>query len=444
MIHITCRRPSRVPTLPIRELLTAVGFQPRTVTDRAAYAFLYPMSAKYRKVLGRLSLVERVNEAQFLGLASQWRVRRWFGWLARALRPHLEGKKVAIHNMMHASDAVRLFLQEFSRYMVPGALVLYCDDRAFPGVEKGPLYEPEEIEVNTLLQKKPTDFTEQERDTLHDLGTGCVLSANMWHAKPIYEALCAAGDVRALHMLGMIYRFFEQPAAAEWYYQRALANENPAERMQTYYALAIVHLRAHPSHLRRFNQARAYVNAGRQLLTEHPGSREAHVYSTVMFNAVESWILHVEGKYKESLAMCDHTLTRLEGVLPTPIRDCAEIYTLSNKAQVLRSLGRLPEAREINKELTERDPMQPGWWVEYARCLVDTGQREQIPGVLDRALVMHFSDPCIYSLQAEHYARTGQHEHCVSAYERAVRCGGEEHRDALEQAQLKLKEKKKV
>ena len=206
MIHITCRKSSHVPTLPIREFLQAVGFQPRTTTDRAVYAFLYPLSDKYRKVLGRLSLVERVGDAQFLGLASQWRVRRWCGWLARALNPHLVDKQITIHNMLHASDAVRIFIQALSRYTSPGTVTFCSDERALPDSErKGPIYDPEEIQVAALLRKVPTELTAQECETLHDFGAGCVLGANMWQAKPIYEALCAAGDMRALHMLGMVY-----------------------------------------------------------------------------------------------------------------------------------------------------------------------------------------------------------------------------------------------
>ena len=425
MIRIVCES-SPITMLPVRALLNLVHLHPKDYRQLAGYALLYPFSGRYRKALNNMSYVERVPEAQFLGVTTQWRARRWLTWLARAIAPLLHKKRVFFYKAENLDEPTRLFFRILQPHVAQGTINFMFGAPSYEGAYSANLTQdllPEERPLLALLRKDK--LTPSEMETLQEAGIGCILSTNLWQAHRVFEALRDYNLSRSLFVSGLVHRFYEQLPAAEWYFERALATndavKDPVEHIQIRYAITVLHLRFHPKEVRDSALAWQHLNQSYRLIESEHLPQETQVYTRTMLDALRALAEFRDGDFEKALETCNITIARLETLPESPRRGCCLVYSLGNRAQVLRSLGRLEEAAEDDRRATEIDPQLPFWWVEYAKCLFELERFSELHAVLERALDLHFDSADLHALQGRYFMQMGQHAFSAQAYERALR-----------------------
>lgn len=447
MIRIVCTQ-SPIMMLPIRALLQQIGFRPTSFREHVAYAFLYPFSSHYRKSLARLSLLERVPEAQFFGVVSQWRVQRWLGWLARAVAPQLAHQRVFFYDVAHLDEPSRLFLSILSCYTPTGAVNMMYGPPSKSGATvacSAIFMASEERLLYPLLLKRVDDITAAESALLKKALTGCVLSANYWQTEEVARALMSTERAQALHIRGIAARFREDFAAAELFYMRAVEQQDapPLTQFEAYYARAVTHLRFYPREMQDWRIARHCIDQADIVLAEHDFTPESHAYARIMLTGVRALLAFRRRNHDHAWQHTKTMRTIIESLPASERRECCLVTTLGNQAQLQRALGNLEKSLELNHQIVLHDPQLPMAWTEYIKCLLDLRLFERVGIALSEALSLHHECAQLHSLHGQYLRSTGQHAHSLSAFERAARYapGTQRYQEAVHHAQQRLRER---
>lgn len=447
MIRIVCTQ-SPLTMLPIRALLQHIEFRPTSFREQVSYAFLFPFSSHYRKALAGLSLIERVPEAQFFGVVSQWRVRRWLGWLARAVAPKIANKRLFFYDVEHLDEPSRLFLSMLSCYTPAGSVNLMYGSPSKGGAivaRSTTFMASEERLLYPLLLKDADDITEAESAFLKKALTGCVLSANYWQAECVAQALMSTQRSQALYALGIAARFRENFAAAELFYMRAVKEEDapPLIQFEAYYARAVVHLRFYPPEMRDLNVTRHCLEQAEVVLAENDFTPESHAYARIMLAGVQALVAFRARSHDRAWRYTETMRNIIESLPASERRECCLVTVLGNQAQLQRVLGNLEKSLELNHQVVLRDPQLPMAWTEYIKCLLDLRLFERVGATLSEALSLHHECAQLHALHGQYLRSTGQHAHSLSAFERAARYAPDVHvyREAVRHAQQRLRER---
>jgi|GEM_PF-5425263 len=426
MIRIVCRK-SPLVGASVRLLLKKVGFRATSFEHFAALAFLYPYNNMYRRSFSQLSLMERVADVQVLGFASMWRVTRRFTCLALGIVPLLKNKKIYVYHAEHLSSPSRLFFSLLSNYVAHETIHLVyghkgsasscpCDEELH--LEEG------ERKVTALLAKLESKqpLEPREYDKLSEYGSLCLLSNNKWQAHIIYKGFLAQDDSPDIHhRLAFIYNFFGQTERAEWHYRRVFEHEDPITRVYACYAVALLYLRYHPTSLRSPARAHECLDKAYTILDDYNGPREKYLYARLVVNAAYSLLLFRKRKFHLALETIDNGLETLATLPQSEKKEFCYVHALSNRAQLMRALGRLEESAQINKEMIKRDPKNPWWPEELAKCLIDLYRYDEAIHVLQTALTFNFYHAPFYALMGKCYRIQKNHLRAFSLYTKALR-----------------------
>lgn len=447
MIRIVCTK-SPLTMLPIRALLQHISFRPNTMRHCVAYAFIYPFSSHYRKSLASLSLLERVPEAQFFGVVSQWRVRRWLGWLARAVAPQTAGERIFFYHAEHLDQPSRIFLNLLSCY-TPRATVNFVYGPPSRGgafvADSTNCIASEERLIYPLLFKDPTDVTPAEGAILAEALVGCILSANYWQVDAVARPQLCVDRARALHAQGLAARFREECAAAEALYIHALADKSapPLVQFEAQYARAMIHLRFYPTQLQNWGIARDCLAGAATVLEKYGFTPESHAYARVMLSGAQALVAFRQKQYEESLQHIKQMEAILDSLPPSERRECCIVTVLGNQAQLYREKGEVERSLEFNAQIVSRDPQLPLGWIEYLRCLLDLKMFDRAGVVFAEALALHHECARLHALHGEYLRQTGQHMHSLSAFERAARYapGMMAYQEAAQRAEKRIRQR---
>jgi len=438
-ITIVCSR-SHMVLQPVRSLLRAVNFISNGAKTLSALSVLYPFNTRYRAAISHLNYLERDPGAQFLGYTTQWRIKRRFRWLSQALLPLVQGRRITVYHAELLDDASKLFFSIFTQHVSPGKVLFVHGTSAqvMLVASVSDYLEPEEEELCDLLSRASDGLTQEEGACLAAYGTACILSSNLWMSQRIYKKL-VSGEyaIPAQHCLGLSSFFLEQLSEAEQWYLQATVGEDRSFQIRTHYALAVLHLRHLAFPYRSYKKAEYYLTQGyKELARQKRSSREAYLFDRLILDAARALFLFRKEAYEESYVLMLRGLDALETLPFSSHREFCWVHGHANKAQLLRTMGCLEDALEINKVLTAKDPVMPVWWIEYAKCLIDLKRYDKAFQVLQEALTIHYDCAPIHALMGCCYAKLGYQLCSRAAYQQAANCEP----DNTEYAQWKCKE----
>jgi len=386
---------------PVRQLLLALNFVPADCQERVGMAFVFPLDRQYDNALDQLSLMERVPEMQMLGITSQWRVNRWLSWLAKGVVRQLGNQTLTFTHYAAADEPTRIFINVLAEQMAEGALIVLpggatvLDDFVMP-------LSAIEQRLAEFLAISGDQLTSEQLAWLTSAGELCAIRANYWQAQAIYEKLKDAGYALGHQGLGLVHRFYGNFLAAEYCFEKAREqycnDNNVLGYIKSSYAQALLHLRFHVMADRSLSVAAVCIATSYEWLKKASLASPENEYAHMLIDAAEGLYQYRQDNLTEALALCEAIFRQLMLLSGSDRRQYVYVFTLTNKARVLRALARHDEAVLLFKEAATLDPKMSFWWIEWVQSLLDLGHHQQAIEIAKEGLLFHHDCPLLQQL----------------------------------------------
>ena len=403
LMIIQCQA-SFIVMLPVRQLLLQLNFVPADSKERVGMAFIFSLDTAYDNALGGLSLMERVPEMQLLGITSQWRVVRWMTWLAQGVARELAGSIVTFTQYAVVDEPTRLFINILAKQLLASQLILMPTGPMI-ACEGDSCFTPYENRLLAYLAMPGCQMGLEQINVLVQAAQSCAVRANYWQAQVIDEKQKEAGCARGHHGLGLVYRFYGNFLAAEYCFEQARKQYRNQGDLHGYidasYAQTLLHLRFHAAVDRSVLVANECITSSYEWLERESLVFPESEYAGALLDAASGLYQYRKEQFEEALGLCDGIFKRIEP-LPTSDRKLyVYVFTLANKARVLRTLNQHLQACALFKEAVQHDPAMSFWWIEYVQSLIDIHDYATARDEVHKALSIHQDCLLLQQLQAK-------------------------------------------
>lgn len=238
--------------------------------------------------------------------------------------------------------------------------------------------------------------------------------------------LRAAPDDHDLHWLVFFKTFVSLTAVGRAEEALQLANEAvlpalesvpPARRAQLFYLIAMLHVRYLKT--RDLALGEGYLERGLQEIRNLLPAEERHFQYVFNRNGF-AFILTLQHRYAEALAICRDGLDRLERHLKGDQHRLHRSVLLYNMAQVCATTGDHAQAIERYSAAIQMDPKYSEYYNERANLFLRLGRLEE--ALADYLLAIEYSPPYaeVWTNLGQCYNKMGAARQAVEAYSRSL------------------------
>lgn len=220
--------------------------------------------------------------------------------------------------------------------------------------------------------------------------------------------------------IALAHTVSDQPQeAAEAYDLACAATADPSVHLQAAYGRAMLYTRYFEPGRRDHQQAKAHINTAIAIASLSPGEARRAYNVTFQENGLALIEMHL-GDLDEALRLVTAGLERMNTELVSGTETLHRSVLMSNQAQLLTRMGRLPEAEAAYAALLAVDPNHSEYYFERAGLYRKMGRYSEAMADYDRAIRLSPPYPEPHYNRADLAAELGELETAVAEYGRVV------------------------
>lgn len=419
MLTIDCH-PSPFVFTPLINLLTKLGYQPKTKRDYLCMCLLDPLNKKHwqYKTDSHLTDAQIQQHPDELGALDQrhlglLEVKRKLMYIAHRLIPYLQDKKLVFKASANCQSIPQLLL--FIHYLqLQGKVKVSIE---FGQIDTMPVYTCKATQEITKLYFTDQETRKQHASTLLQTAKDCILAEDYYSALNLLNALKDISfktkefEIEVYIQLATYYQIIGTTEQAEFYWKLCLESGNLMQRNTASYGLSMLYLRHHPKKWLNIEKGGDYLEAIYPELFKKPDSKKFQAKRIFNRNGY-ALVLFKQGKIEEAQKLIEQGIDFFDKEVVTydKFRQSILYY---NFFQCLVAKKQFAQAEKTMQDLIGMDPKFFAYYEFLAEFYVKTHQLDKAIATLRQGLVV---DDTYFKF----YYLLGKCAHLQKDYETAI------------------------